>query len=212
MSSFDFVAVLLLLAAILGIVNHRYLHLPRTIALMAGSLLLSITVILVDRSVASVELRQRWGELVATTDLPHVFLDGLLAFMLFAGSLHVDMDSLCARKWTVLSLATLGVLMATGLYGFGIWLIFGGTIPLPWCFTLGALLAPTDPIAVGGPAAGSRPALMPFGGRKRRKPVQRRCRGRGVRRRTGMGQWPRYHRTYDRGGWRHWAGAGDTPG
>ncbi len=150
MSSFDFVAVLLLLAAILGIVNHRYLHLPRTIALMAGSLLLSIAVILVDRSVASVELRQRWGELVATTDLPHVFLDGLLAFMLFAGSLHVDMNSLRARKWTVLSLATLGVLMATGLYGFGIWLIFGGTIPLPWCFTLGALLAPTDPIAVGG--------------------------------------------------------------
>ena len=150
MSSFDFVAVLLLLAAILGIVNHRYLHLPRTIALMAGSLLLSIAVILVDRSVASVELRQRWGELVATTDLPHVFLDGLLAFMLFAGSLHVDMNSLRARKWTVLSLATLGVLMATGLYGFGIWLIFGGTIPLPWCFALGALLAPTDPIAVGG--------------------------------------------------------------
>ena len=150
MSSFDFVAILLLLAAILGIVNHRYLHLPRTIALMAGSLLLSIVIILVDRSVGSVELRQWWGELVATTDLPHVFLDGMLAFMLFAGSLHVDMNSLRAQKWTVLSLATLGVLMATGLYGFGIWLIFGGTIPLPWCFTLGALLAPTDPIAVGG--------------------------------------------------------------
>ena len=96
MSSFDFVAALL--AAIPGIVNHRYLHLPRTIALMAGSLVLSIVVILVDRSVASVELRQWWEELVVTTDLPHVFLDGLLAFMLFAGSLHVDMDSLRARK------------------------------------------------------------------------------------------------------------------
>ena len=40
--------------------------------------------------------------------------------------------------------------MATALYGFGMWVIFGGTVPLPWCFTLGALLAPTDPIAVGG--------------------------------------------------------------
>jgi CPA1 family monovalent cation:H+ antiporter len=150
MSSFDFIAALLLLAVILGIVNHRYLHLPHTIALMAGSLILSIGVILVDRSVTSVELREWWEDLVESTDLPHVFLDGLLAFMLFAGSLHVDMDSLRSQKWTVLSLATLGVLLATGLYGIGIWLIFAQTVPLPWCFALGALLAPTDPIAVGG--------------------------------------------------------------
>ncbi|WP_158928456.1 sodium:proton antiporter, partial [Acidisphaera sp. S103] len=150
MSSFEFLAALLLLAATLGIVNHRYFHLPPTILLMAGSLALSVVIILVDRSVDSVELRAWWKDLVAETDLPHVFLDGLLAFMLFAGSLHVDMDSLRSQKWTVLSLATLGVVMATALYGFGIHLIFGGTVPLPWCFVLGALLAPTDPIAVGG--------------------------------------------------------------
>jgi monovalent cation:H+ antiporter, CPA1 family len=162
MSSFELLAVLLLLAAILGVVNHRYFHLPRTIALMAGSLLLSIIVILIDRSVASVELREWWEDLVTTTDLPHVFLDGLLAFMLFAGSLHVDMHSLRAQKWTVLSLATIGVLMATALYGFGICLVFGGTVPLPWCFALGALLAPTDPIAVGGllKNAGLPPGLL----------------------------------------------------
>jgi CPA1 family monovalent cation:H+ antiporter len=162
MSSFEFVAVLLLLAAILGIVNHRYFHLPRTIALMAGSLVLSVIIILVDRSVDFVELREWWEDLVVSTDLPHVFLDGLLAFMLFAGSLHVDMDSLRAQKWTVLSLATLGVLMATALYGFGIWLIFARAVPLPWCFALGALLAPTDPIAVGGllKDAGLPPGLL----------------------------------------------------
>jgi monovalent cation:H+ antiporter, CPA1 family len=162
MSSFEFLAALLLLAAILGIVNHRYFHLPQTIALMAGSLVLSIIIILVDRSVTSVELRAWWEDLVTSTDLPHVFLDGLLALMLFAGSLHVDMDSLRAQKWTVLSLATLGVLMATALYGFGIALIFAGTVPLPWCFALGALLAPTDPIAVGGllKDAGLPPGLL----------------------------------------------------
>jgi CPA1 family monovalent cation:H+ antiporter len=162
MSSFEFIATLLLLAAILGIVNHRYFHLPRTIALMAGSLILSIVIILVDRSVDVVELREWWKDLVESTDLPHVFLDGLLAFMLFAGSLHVDMNSLRAQKWTVLSLATLGVLMATALYGFGIWLIFARTVPLPWCFALGALLAPTDPIAVGGllKEAGLPPGLL----------------------------------------------------
>jgi CPA1 family monovalent cation:H+ antiporter len=162
MSSFEFLAVLLLLAAILGIVNHRYLHLPRTIALMAGSLVLSVIIILIDRSVTSVELRAWWEDLVTSTDLPHVFLDGLLALMLFAGSLHVDMNSLRAQKWTVLSLATIGVLIATALYGFGIWLVFGQTVPLAWCFVLGALLAPTDPIAVGGvlKEAGLPPGLL----------------------------------------------------
>lgn len=162
MSSFEFLAALLLLAAILGIVNHRYFHLPPTILLMAGSLALSVVIILVDRSVGSVELRAWWKDLVAETDLPHVFLDGLLAFMLFAGSLHVDMDSLRSQKWTVLSLATLGVLMATAVYGFGICLILGGAVPLPWCFALGALLAPTDPIAVGSllKDAGLPPGLL----------------------------------------------------
>jgi CPA1 family monovalent cation:H+ antiporter len=162
MSSFEFVAALLLLAAILGIVNYRWLHLPRTIGLMAGSLLLSVIIILIDRSVDIVELREWWQQLVASTGMPHVFLDGLLAFMLFAGSLHVDMDSLYAQKWTVLALATLGVLMATALYGCGIWFVFEGAVPLPWCFALGALLAPTDPIAVGGllKDAGLPPALL----------------------------------------------------
>jgi monovalent cation:H+ antiporter, CPA1 family len=150
MSSFDFLSVLLLLVAILGILNHRTLRLPRTIALMAGSLVLSIFIILIDRSVEVVELREWWEDLVDVTDMPHVFLDGVLAFMLFAGSLHVDMNSLRDQKWTVLALATVGVVLATALYGFGIWFVFVGTVPLPWCFTLGALLAPTDPIAVGG--------------------------------------------------------------
>ena len=162
MSSFEFISGLLLLIAVLGLINHRYLRLPRTIGLMAGSLVLSIIIILVDHSVDVVELRQGWGALVASTDMPHVFLDGLLAFMLFAGSLHVDMDSLRAQKWTVLALATIGVVLATGLYGVGIWYVFGGAVPLAWCFTLAALLAPTDPIAVGGllKDAGLPPGLL----------------------------------------------------
>ncbi len=162
MSSFTLVSILLLLAAVPGSVNHLYFRLPPTIALMAGSLLLSVIVILADHSVESVEMRQWWENLVVTQDLPHVFLGGILAFMLFAGSLHVDVDRLLAQKWTVLALATIGVLMATALYGFGIWLVFAGSVPLHWCFVLGALLAPTDPIAVGGllRAAGLPPGLL----------------------------------------------------
>lgn len=150
MTSFEFVSVLLVLIAALGIVNERYLHLPRTIGLMATALVLSIAIILVDRAVDAVELRQWWSDLVKATDLPGVFLGGVLAFMLFAGSLHADIDSLRQQKWTVLALATVGVLLATGLYAFGIYYVAARSIPLPWCFALGALLAPTDPIAVGG--------------------------------------------------------------
>jgi len=150
MTLFELVSVLLLLAAVLGIINHRYFHLPRTIGLMAGSLVLSVIIILVDRAVDFVDLRQDWATLVTNTDLPHVFLDGLLAFMLFAGTLHVDMAALRAQKWTVLALATIGVLLATAIYGVGIWFVFDAAVPLPWCLALGALLAPTDPVAVGG--------------------------------------------------------------
>nr|WP_294544174.1 sodium:proton antiporter [uncultured Rhodopila sp.] len=150
MTLFELVSVLFLLAAILGIINQRYIRLPRTIGLMAGSLVLSVILILVDRSVDFVDLRQDWATLVTKADLPHVFLDGLLAFMLFAGTLHVDVAALRSQKWTVLALSTIGVLLATAIYGFGIWFVFDGGVPLPWCLALGALLAPTDPIAVGG--------------------------------------------------------------
>jgi monovalent cation:H+ antiporter, CPA1 family len=162
MSSFEFVSALLLLAAVLGIVNHRYVHLPRTIALMAGSLILSIIIILVDPAIDAVHLRTDWDNLVASIDMPHVFLNGMLAFMLFAGSLHVDVDRTGEQKSVVLALATVGVLLATGLFGAGIWFILAGAVPLPWCITLGALLAPTDPIAVGGllRAAGLPPGLL----------------------------------------------------
>ena len=150
MTLFELVSVLFLLAAILGIINQRYIRLPRTIGLMAGSLVLSVILILVDRWVDFVDLRQDWATLVTKADLPHVFLDGLLAFMLFAGTLHVDVAALRSQKWTVLALSTIGVLLATAIYGFGIWFVFDGGVPLPWCLALGALLAPTDPIAVGG--------------------------------------------------------------
>jgi CPA1 family monovalent cation:H+ antiporter len=111
MTSFELVSVLLLLASVLGIINQRYIHLPRTIGLMAGSLVLSVILILVDRSVDFVDLRQDWATLVTNSDLPHVFLDGLLAFMLFAGTLHVDMAALRSQKWTVLALSTIGILL-----------------------------------------------------------------------------------------------------
>jgi CPA1 family monovalent cation:H+ antiporter len=162
MSSFALAAAALLLAAVLGTLNYLYLRLPRTIALMAGALVLSIGIIIADRVLTSIDLRAWWDNLLAPLHLPDVFLNGLLAFLLFAASLHVDMDALRSRKWIVLSLSTVGVLLATAAYGGGIWFIFGYAVPLPWCCVLGAILAPTDPIAVGGLLrdAGLPPGLL----------------------------------------------------
>lgn len=150
MSSFDLVAILLLLVAILGLANYLWFRLPRTIALTAGALAVSIVVMVVDRLVPSLDLQGLWNSVLAANDLPHVFLDGVLAFMLFAGSLHVDVEAMRDQKWTVLALATAGTLLATALFALGIWYIFGGQVPFPWCVVLGSILAPTDPIAVGG--------------------------------------------------------------
>lgn len=150
MTSFDFGALLLVVAAVFGFVNHRWLGMPRSIGLLVVALLASGTLVAADRLIPGAGLRQWPRHVVTSLDLPRVFLDGVLAFLLFAGSLHVDMAELRSNKWNALVLATAGVVLATGLFAAGIWLLSAGTIPFAWCGVLGAILAPTDPVAVVG--------------------------------------------------------------
>jgi CPA1 family monovalent cation:H+ antiporter len=84
-------------------------------------------------------------------DLPHFFLDGVLALLLFAGSLHVDVAELSRRSWVILLLATASVILSMLVFGGGMWVMFaavGTAVPLIWCMVLGAILAPTDAIVV----------------------------------------------------------------
>ncbi|MGE4047245.1 MAG: cation:proton antiporter, partial [Acetobacteraceae bacterium] len=148
MSWFGLTALLLLLVAVLGFANHVWVGLPRTIALLAGALLVSVAIVAAEPWLPMVHLHEWWQDVVVGNDLPHVFLDGVLAFMLFAGAMHVDIAALRDAKWIVLTLATFGVLASTALYGFGLYALFTAHIPLSWCFVLGSILAPTDPIAV----------------------------------------------------------------
>ena len=93
----------------------------------------------------------RWfrGTLGAA-DLPHFFLNGALALLLFAGSLHVDVAELNRRRLVIVLLATVSVILSTAIFGYGMWAMlgFGATVPLVWCFVLGAILAPTDAVVV----------------------------------------------------------------
>jgi CPA1 family monovalent cation:H+ antiporter len=151
MSAFAFTGLMLVMAALFGLINHRTLKLPATIGVMVFALLFSITILLVDPWIDSVDLSGAARTALHNANLSELLLDKVLAFLLFAGALHVDLAVLREQKWLILSLSTLGTFVSTGLIAGGMWFIFaalGTPMPLVWCAVLGAILAPTDPVAV----------------------------------------------------------------
>src|ERR1043166_2495802 len=115
MSSFPFVAILLTTASGFGFLNYRFLRLPSAIGLLVVSLIVSIGVIAIDPLLGQHSIR-RWSQaLLNAQDLPRALLGWALAFLLFAGALHVDFEHLRKRKALVIILATVGVLIATVL-------------------------------------------------------------------------------------------------
>ncbi|HEY0525283.1 MAG TPA: sodium:proton antiporter [Stellaceae bacterium] len=153
LSAFDLVSLLLALTGLFGFVNYRLLRLPSHIGLLVIALAVSLATIGIDALTPGLGIRQQVGALFASADLPAAFLNGVLSFLLFAGALHVSMADLWRRKWTILVLATLGVVLATALLGIAMRFVFAWTgvpAPLIWCLVLGAVVAPTDPVAVLG--------------------------------------------------------------
>lgn len=149
MSLFSLVSVLVVLAATCSYLNYRYLRLPPTIGVMATALAASI-LLLAAGSVAT-GIRVWAASLVDQIDFNDAVLHGMLAFLLFAGSLQLDLGDLAKEKWTIGLLAVLGTCISTFLVaigGFGIFHLIG--IPMGWlpCLLFGALISPTDPIAV----------------------------------------------------------------
>ncbi len=149
-SSADLVAILLVLAACVATINHRFLGLPRAIALLLSSLILSGLIAVVDPFVPA-DLSGWVRGMLGGAALPRVLLDIVLGLLLFAASLHVDLTELFRQKWTILALATASVILSTAAFGAAIWVPFqlaGSPIPLGWCLVLGAVLAPTDAVVV----------------------------------------------------------------
>jgi CPA1 family monovalent cation:H+ antiporter len=149
-SSANLVAILLFLAAFVATINHRFIGLPRAIALLLGSLGVSAAIAVIDPFVTP-DLAGWVRGMLGDAALPQVLLDIVLGLLLFAASLHVDLTELRRQKWTVLVLATASVIIATTVFGGGIWLLFwavGSPVPLGWCMVLGAVLAPTDAVVV----------------------------------------------------------------
>jgi Na+:H+ antiporter len=146
------VAVLLTLTAAFSYVNHRYLKWPMTIGVMAIALAVSLVVIGLDQ-LGFETARGQEDSLLASIDFSEVLMQGMLSFLLFAGALHVDFSQLRRVAWQVGVFALVGTALSTLLIGFGSWQLLsllGVPLPLPYCLLFGALISPTDPIAVLG--------------------------------------------------------------
>lgn len=151
MTALQILAILLVIAAAASYVNHRFLRLPETIGVMVLTLLGSFAFVALDK-LGVVDLTPV-AATVRAFDFGGLLLHGMLAFLLFAGALHVDFGELKRQALPVAVLASVGVVMSSGLAGAAFWLAAHAlSFDLPWLHALlfGALIAPTDPIAVIG--------------------------------------------------------------
>lgn len=151
MGLLEILAILITLAAGFSYVNHRALGLPTTIGLMIISLVFSLALITVGQFVPAVENDAR--NLLASIDFSETLLHGMLGYLLFAGALHIDLNDLAKHKWTIGVLASLGVLISTFTIAALTWVItrpLGIELRFIHCLLFGALISPTDPIAVLG--------------------------------------------------------------
>ena len=150
-SFLNLAALLITLAAAFGYVNHRWLRLPHTIGLVVIALVASFVVVGLDALYPGFGFRATVQQALVQIDFSDVLMQGMLSFLLFAGALHVNMADLISRKWAIVTLATVGVLSSTFMVGiatfYGFRLI-GAGVPLIYCLVFGALISPTDPVAV----------------------------------------------------------------
>ena len=151
LSPFDVAAVLILLAAVLGYTNHRLLRLPSAVGMTLMGALASLAIIGIGAAFPSWGLVPLVERFLTGIDFHAALMEGMLSFLLFAGALHVDWLDMRANRAIIFALATFGVVVSTGIVGVGTWWIAGAMglqVPLPWALVFGALISPTDPVAV----------------------------------------------------------------
>ncbi len=147
------IAILLTLAAIFGLINHKLLRLPRTIGLVVVALFSSFGILAMDALWPEWGLGRQFRSAMLEIDFSDALMEGMLSFLLFAGALHVDLTHLARRKWTIAIMATVGVISSTFIIGGAMYLVFGALgidMPMIYCLIFGALISPTDPVAVLG--------------------------------------------------------------
>lgn len=148
---FFIITVLVVLSAVFGYINVRFLKLPNTIGLMLITIVFTFGVFALSYFDSTLLDAERF--IIKQIDFKSVLLDVMLSFLLFAGALHTNFEQLKVQRWPVLVFSTFGVLVSTFLVGASVFLILkliGLDISFIYCLLFGALISPTDPIAVLG--------------------------------------------------------------
>jgi CPA1 family monovalent cation:H+ antiporter len=149
----DIAAICLVVTAALAYLNHRFIGLPITIGVMVIALGMSLAIVGLDATGLAPSLRAHEEGFLRSINFSSVLMQGMLSLLLFAGALHVDLSELKTLRWPVAALALLGTLLSTLVIGYGLWWVLpwiGFSLPLLYCLLFGALISPTDPIAVAG--------------------------------------------------------------
>ena len=151
MHPFDAAAVVIAIAAVSGYLNYKLLKLPATSGTLVVALLASLTVVAAEAIFPRLALQAAVTRFLGQIDFNQTLMRGMLCFLLFAGALRVDLEELLLNKWTIGALSTVAVLLSTAVVGVLTWAmcgLLGVPLPLLVCLTFGALISPTDPIAV----------------------------------------------------------------
>jgi CPA1 family monovalent cation:H+ antiporter len=149
MSMFQVASIIITLVAVFGYLNHRLIKLPDAIGITAIGLVASLAIALTGKLVPEVS---QWAQrTIQAVDFSETVFHGMLGFLLFAGSLHIDLADIAREKWVIGILATVGVLLSTLMVGAGLYVAartLGLDLAFIHCLLFGALISPTDPIAV----------------------------------------------------------------
>ena len=151
MNLFSLFSVVVTLAAIAAYVNARYIRLPTTIGVMLIALIASVLLSVAAPFVGG--LREHAAAMMEQVDFDAVVLHGMLAFLLFAGAIHIDFADLRRHWGSITLLAVVGTLMSTFIVGgltFYLLHAFGIPITFVHAMLFGALISPTDPISFIG--------------------------------------------------------------
>jgi len=149
----DIAATCLVVTALLAYLNHRFLRLPTSIGVMVAALSLSLLLAGLDALGLLGGLHTRETTLLHSIDFSELLMQGMLSLLLFASALHVDLRELHAYRWQIGTLAVFATVLSTIVVGLVLWQALqwiGVPLPLLYCLVFGALISPTDPIAVMG--------------------------------------------------------------
>ncbi|MCH9031017.1 MAG: sodium:proton antiporter [candidate division Zixibacteria bacterium] len=149
MTIFTAFAIFITIAALASFVNHRYFKLPTSLGVMIVGMIMSVS--LFALSYMGADFIAPISVFLNEVDFSETLMKGMLSFLLFAGALHINLDDLFKQKYIIGLLATIGVVVTTFLVGTALYFILGALgleISYVYCLVFGALIAPTDPVAV----------------------------------------------------------------